>query len=119
MSQTPDLSALVNSALSDPQTFEQIKGLAESMGLGDALNELAPQSAAAQSSPPDFQPSMLQGIGEMMPLLSKFGREDDSTRLLNALRPFLGEERRAKLDEASKLLMIMKVINLVREEKLL
>lgn len=122
MPDTPDLSALVDSVLSDPNALEQIKGLAQSMGLGDLLSPNGQQETAhdtPQSPPAGIPTSMLGGIGEMMPLLSKFGQEDDSTRLLHALRPFLGEERRAKLDEATKLLMVLRTINLIREERLL
>lgn len=114
MTDMPDISALVDSVLADPNAMEQLKAVAQSMGIGDML----PQQTENQA-PTVVQNPMLSGIGEMLPLLNSIGKEDDSTRLLKALRPFLGEERKAKLDEASKLIMIFKVLSLAREGNIL
>ena len=50
-----------------------------------------------------------------MPLLGQAGREDDSTRLLRALRPLLGPERQKKVDEAMKILQMMRLLPLLKE----
>ena len=41
------------------------------------------------------------------------GTEDRSAALLNALRPFLREERRARLDRALQIVRITKVVRVV------
>ena len=46
--------------------------------------------------------------------MKSMDREDDSTRLLRALRPFLHEERSRRLDGAIRLLGIMKVLPLLK-----
>lgn len=42
-------------------------------------------------------------------LLSEVSGEDDRARLLNALKPFLSEDKRPKIDRAVKLLKLAKV----------
>ncbi len=46
----------------------------------------------------------------LAPALSHMRQEDDSTRLLRAIRPFLGERRRHKLDEAVKLMQLARMM---------
>ena len=48
-------------------------------------------------------------------MLSQLNREDDSTRLLTALRPLLGPERRSKIDEAVKILQMMRLLPMLRD----
>lgn len=50
----------------------------------------------------------------ILPMLSEVNKEDDTTRLLNALRPFLGSDRRKKLDESAKMLHMMKLLPLLK-----
>ena len=52
---------------------------------------------------------------KILPMLSDMKKEDDTTRLLQALRPFLSEERRKKLDEATKIIQFMKFLPLIRQ----
>ncbi len=58
---------------------------------------------------------MLGMMTKLAPLLGQLGREDDSTRLLRALRPLLGAERQKKLDEAVKILQMMRLLPLLKE----
>ena len=53
------------------------------------------------------------------PLLTAANQEDDATRLLAALRPLLGEARRKKLDEASRILKLLHLLPLLRESGIL
>ncbi len=63
-------------------------------------------------------PEMLQMVTRMGPLLSQVNREDDSTRLLHALRPLLSQPRQQKLDEAIKILHMMRLLPLLKESGL-
>jgi len=55
---------------------------------------------------------------KVAPLLPAIGQEVDNTRLLHALRPLLGPERQKKLDEAIKLLQLMRVLPLLKSSGL-
>lgn len=91
------------------------------MGALNALGGLGGkgQEAPAPSSPlanlGGLDPQMLQMVGKLAPMLSQINREDDSTRLLHALRPLLGPARQKKLDEAIKILQMMRLLPLLKE----
>ena len=46
----------------------------------------------------------MEGFMKLAGLMSELGREDQRTQLLRALKPFLSEERRPKVDSAVRLL---------------
>ena len=52
---------------------------------------------------------------KLMPMLGSLKQEDDTTRLLDAMRPFLSEERRQKLDRAKRLIKVMKLMPLLKD----
>lgn len=84
-----------------------LAGLLGSLG-GGAAAPMAPAAPAAS-------PELIQTVTKLAPLLSQVNREDDSTRLLRALRPLLGEARQKKLDEAIKILQMMRLLPLLKE----
>lgn len=61
----------------------------------------------------------LQTISKILPLLSTFRQEDNNTRLLHALRPLLGAERQKKLDEAVKMLSMLRLLPVLRGQGIL
>lgn len=117
-----DFSDQISKILNDPQAMEQIRSMAGMLGGNSAQNS----TAAAPSSPVPIQnrnqgvnnmmsPEILSAVSQFMPLLSEYKKEDDGTRLLNALRPFLSNERRQKLDEATKMLQMMRFLPLIKK----
>ena len=112
--------------LSQPGLQEALSGLlgggGNQSGLQNALSGLlsgAGQSSPASSAPAQnplggIDPGMLNSLIKLAPLLSRVQQDDDTTRLLYALRPLLGEERRKKLDEAVKMLKMMKMLPLLK-----
>ena len=108
-----DLSAKLSGILSDPEAMKEIAALASSLGVS---------APGVHSEPPKPEPdisgdsaSTLSMLSGLMPLLGSMKQEDDTTRLLDALRPFLSAERREKLDRAKKLLGMMRFLPLLRE----
>ncbi len=109
-----DLSEKLSGILSDPAAMQEIARLASSLG-ADAPGvhtEPEPEKPPAKAD----ALSMMTGL---MPLMGSLRQEDDTTRLLDAIRPFLGEERREKLDKAKKLLKMMKLLPMLRELNIL
>lgn len=139
-----DLSQQINQFLSDPNSMQQLQGMLNSLGLGQgeaAPSSAGPPPAApapdlsalagalgalgggSQAGPPPAPQST--GLGavntdalamaaKVAPLLSQLNQEDDATRLLRALRPLLSAERRQKIDEAIKILQLMRLLPLLR-----
>ena len=124
-----DLAAAVQSILNDPQSMAQLQGVMNSLGMNP------PQASAPASPPVQQKPAaaaplnllntlinsdpMTAMLLRAAPLLASANREDDSTRLLAALRPLLGEARQKKLDEASKILKLLHLLPLLKESGVL
>lgn len=123
-----DISAAIRSVLNDPQSMAQIQGILNSLGADSAppapaqntgsaanpLSALLPAMNASQADNP-----MMTMLMRAAPLLTAANQEDDATRLLAALRPLLGEARRKKLDEASRILKLLHLLPLLRESGIL
>ena len=61
-----------------------------------------------------MNPEMLQSIMKIAPLLSSVQQEDDNTRLLYALRPFLKPQRQKRLDESANMMRMFKLLPLLK-----
>lgn len=124
-----DLNQQIAQILGDPQKMQQIQNMAAALGLGgnqpsepqpaptQEQNPLA-QVLSTQSSQPMLNADVLQAVGKLAPLLSQVRQEDDSTRLLRALRPLLSPPRQKKLDEAIKILQMMRLMPLLQRSGL-
>ena len=51
------------------------------------------------------------------PLLGKLNEEDDMTRLIHALKPYLSGARLKRAEEADRIVSIMRVIPLLRQSQ--
>ena len=106
-----NLSEKINSLLSDPGAMAQIQAMASSLGLG---------GEASPSPPPVSKPAPeLPSLSALGPLLAMGQQEDDSTRLLMALRPMLSAEKQDKLDKALKMLKLMRMIPFIKDSGIL
>ena len=56
---------------------------------------------------------------KIAPLMSQFGKNDENTALLYALKPHLKNERQKKVDTAAKLMQIVKVLPLLKDTGIL
>ena len=131
-----DLNQQLQKILSDPQAMGQIQSLLGSLGTSQEASSPAP----AQPAPgPDLSsllgalgggtpapaqnetalagvnPQTLSAMTRLMPLLNQANREDDATRLLRALRPLLGEARQKKVDEAVRILQMLRLLPLLKD----
>lgn len=108
-----DITGKIGQLLSDPQAMEQIMSLTSLL----APNEDSPkqQSEPAKPALPSLSDDTMKTVMRIMPLLSDIKQDDDTTRLLKALRPFLCEERRKKLDEAEKILQLIKILPVIKQ----
>lgn len=113
-----DVAAKLSELLGSPGAMEKLKGLAGLLGgaASEPAADLPPPPPEPDNSgaPLGLDTDALQMITKIAPLLSSFRQEDDSTRLLHALRPMLSPERQKKLDEAIKLLQLMRMLPLFK-----
>ena len=106
----------LNQLLSDPNAMEQIFSLAGKLGMSSEpsgepeaeeqpLSEREPE--AAELSQPLFGAEGLGGLGKLLEIFQgsqQTAQEADA--LLDALRPFLRQERQEKLDRARRLAVL-------------
>lgn len=105
-----DLSEKLSGILSDPEAMKEIASLAAQLGVDTPGLHKEPEPPKKQE--PSDAIAMMSGL---MPLMGSLKQEDDTTRLLDAIRPFLSEERREKLDKAKKMLKMMKLLPMLRK----
>lgn len=140
-----DIMEAVNSILSDPSAMEQIKALGGMLGIGDNEEKKSPPPPPQQNTQDSIasllsslggnsnptakaantqqsistgnmpSPEMLGMIMKFAPILSSMNEENDSTRLLHALKPFLSTKRQKRVEQSVKLLGIMRILPLVKE----
>ena len=94
-----ELEDQISRILSDPREMEKLTGLARSLMGGDA-------SAPDETPLPD--PGLLQKLGNML-------RQDSGGKeaaLLAAMRPWLSEKRRRKMDRAVQLARMARLARL-------
>ena len=121
--------------LSNPEAMSKISELSKSLGLSQSdtssqkentnsgfdmsmlSNLLGGSAPKKEEKNPlssllngSFSPELLSSLTRFLPLLQGMNKEDESTVLLNALRPFLSKDKRKRLDEAQKMLKIMRII---------
>ena len=133
-----ELEDKLEGILGNPQAMAQIMSLAQSLNLGgsgtsseDDGQTAAPppeQEAVSPAPPPEPPPAssgnslsgLMSGLSSLDPkmlsaaasLMGQFnsGNDDKRVALLNALRPFVREERYAKLDQAIQIAKLSRLI---------
>lgn len=79
-----------------------------------AIPTAAPSATAAPLSGGDGGMDMAV-LGKILPLLGNLNQENEDTRLLAALRPYLHGQRADRLEESMRLLKLMKLLPLLTE----
>ncbi|MCH5303218.1 MAG: hypothetical protein J1E41_00010 [Ruminococcus sp.] len=102
--------------MADPEALSQVQSLGKMLGISPQENAPMPEPTQNDSTLSD---DAIGSIAKIVPLLSQVNREDDTTRLLSALRPFLSEEKCRKLDSAKKMLGLMKILPVLKNEGIL
>ena len=120
-----DLNDKISRLLSSPDGMEKIRSVMASLGAPDAA-PTAPAAAPAAvpaaglpGTPPATPPASglpdLTMIAKLAPMLGTLNKDNDDTRLLQALRPYLHGEREQRLDEAVQLLRLTRLLPLLQE----
>lgn len=112
-----DLNEKLNRLLSSPEGMAKIQSAMAALSGG--------QEAPSPAPPPPPSPREGGGLPDMvalqrlLPLLSGMGQDNEDTRLLQALRPYLKGPREQRLDEAVRLLRLTKLLPLLQEQGIL
>ena len=129
-----DLNDKITRLLSSPDGLEKIRAAMTALGgeipaspVSAPAAPAAPPAPAPAASPAAVLSSLAPAAGlpdaatlaKLLPLVGALGKEDDDTRLLHALRPYLHGEREARLEETVRLLRLVKLLPLLQETGIL
>lgn len=107
-----ELEDKINAVLGDPEQLGRLTQMAQDLmgssdGLGDKLKGLFGGSSSPESCGEDRE--MLAGMTRLMQGLSK---KNEHTALLEAMKPYLTEKRRSKMDKAMRIAQMARVAEL-------
>jgi len=113
-----ELEDRINSILGDPEQMARISSLAQSLMGGTSGEEASSGEGLA-----GLAKSLTGGGGPDSAMLGKLGSllgqnssDNDKRALLEAMKPYLSEKRRGKLDRAMKLTRMAKLARLAMGE---
>ena len=104
-----DLNEKLTRLLSSPEGMEKIQSVMA------ALGGTAPQAEPPPTSTPAESGADMATLSRLLPLLGQINRENEDTRLLSALRPYLHGSRAEKLEESMRLMKLMQLLPLLTE----
>ena len=134
-----DIESTISSILSDPDAMKQIQELGKSLGLtngntadspvytppqnqhteksrGFDISSIASLLTPAKESHQDTD--TIKSLARFLPLINGFNNDDEATRLLCALKPFLSPQRQRRLEDASKMLRVMRMLPIIKSQGL-
>ena len=111
-----DFESKLNEILSNPESLGEIMNIAKSLGFSES-GEVKEKPQQNKNS--ELNADMLSAVTKLAPILSEAGKDDDSTRLLKALKPLLSEARREKVDSAIKIMGLLRVLPKLQENSAL
>lgn len=106
-----DLSEKLTQLLSSPEGMSKIQSAMAA--LGGMMEEDSP--VPPPTTPPSDSGIDLSAISKILPLLGNMNQENEDTRLLAALRPYLHGQRAERLEESMRLMKLMKLLPLLQE----
>lgn len=121
-----ELEDKINGILGDPVQMEKIAGLAKSlMGGGDSGDAPAEKTKSAGGGLDSLMQSLSGSDGAIDPamlarlsraLSSGAGEKKQERALLEAMKPYLSEKRRSKMDKAIKLARLASIARIAMGE---
>ncbi len=114
-----DITGKLTNLLSDSDMLDKLKGLSGLLGL--SANDDADAGASSDSDSTQSggtEPDIFGMMLKLMPIINAFSQEDETVKLLYALKPFLAKERQKKLDTAIMLVRLMRIFPLLKDSGL-
>ncbi len=103
-----DFMSKIASILSDPQSADAIKHIAQSVGAAD-------QHTQHDFDPPDFDGSPESRLPDIPQAFFKpAAAQNKNVALLNAIAPYLRSERAAKMESAIKAIRVLGIISAIK-----
>lgn len=98
-----DLSGVIENFLAQPNAMEQLQSMAQALGLDTQSEPQSTEQQQAGGLDDLISPVQLMAL---MSAMNEASAPSESTSLLEALRPLLGQGRQGKLDRAIRALQL-------------
>lgn len=108
----------IGKILSDEESVKQLSELAQIL-MNNNSDENSSEEKNCNSGDDNGNMPDIAKIMQLTELMGTFSQSDRNTELLLALRPHLKEERQQKVDKAVKMLRLLAVWNVAKENGLL
>lgn len=131
-----DWGARLEELLGDGELLSQLAGLLSPSGSGQEASDTASPQHTAAAAPP-FDLGALAGLdlsallgtpgggsgldmamlGRILQAVNSLSAPDPNTQLLMALQPFCGTARRKKVEDAARMLQLLRLLPLLQDPK--
>lgn len=101
-----DIASQISSFLENPDAMAQIQKVAQSLGLGSNTSEEKTPSAPSIDA---------DTVALFQKAASAYTKSDKNTDLLMALKPHFSPERAKKVDDAVKILALLRLYPLIKD----
>lgn len=102
-----DLSDIISSL--SAEDISNLKEVAQSVFGGE-------EKAAVSSDMPDLSSIDPKMLGRITSVMSMLNKKDSRVELISALKPFLSSNRQIKADEAMKIIRLLELIPILKEQ---
>lgn len=114
-----DLTEKISGILNDPESMKQVRQMAESLFSSKTEEVNKPNDLSAllggEGMPDPQQLELLLGLFSKL----KSNNDDNTSKLLLALKPHLSGDRRERVDTAIKILKLLELLPLIKESGLI
>lgn len=105
---TNDLGDIISSL--SAQDIENLKEVAQSVFGGEE------RKGESDSPLPDLSSIDPKMLGKITSVMSMLNKKDSRVELISALKPFLSSSRQVKADEAMKIIRLIELIPILKEQ---
>ena len=117
-----DIASMITQFLESEEGMAQLSAVSQALGLGDGAipqrNDRQQGNTGARKTVNMPQIDM-NTLMMMQRAISVMGQEDKNTELLRALKPHFSSERAKKVDDAIRIMQLIKLLPLAKEMGLL
>lgn len=111
-----DLASTILDLVGSDEGAEKLKSLAGLL-LGDDSKDEGKTSDITDTSLPDLD--VIAMVSKIAPLLTSLNKDVEGASLLRALKPHLGKPKQQRVDEAIRIMQLMKLLPVITESGLL
>jgi hypothetical protein len=108
-----DLEDKINAVLGDPKQMQEITKLAKSL-MGGGEKEAASEKVSNPAEDMGLDQNMLKRLGRIMG--ESRSDKPEQQALLEAMKPYLSEKRRSKMDRAMKMAKLARIAKIAMED---